>query len=76
MRTTVGVCEDAARAVLETCGMPRENARISARAIVLAEVWGVASHGLLRLPHYVRRLRAGGYNARALLRVVRTVVPW
>ena len=70
MRTTVGVCEDAARAVLETCGMPRENARISARAIVLAEVWGVASHGLLRLPHYVRRLRAGGYNARALLRVV------
>jgi len=70
MRTTVGACEEAVQAALESCGVPAENALPSARAIVLAQVWGVASHGLLRLPHYLRRLRAGGYAAGAELQVV------
>jgi len=50
--------------------VPPENALLSARAIVLTQVCGVASHGLLRLPHYLRRLRAGGYAAGAELQVV------
>lgn len=70
MRTTIGACQDAVRATLESSGVPAENAAVTARLIVLADVWGVASHGLLRLPHYLRRLRAGGYAAQAELQVV------
>lgn len=70
MRTTIGACEDTVRAALAACGVPEDNARLTARAIVLAQVWGVASHGLLRLPHYLRRLRAGGYVADAQLQTV------
>jgi (2R)-3-sulfolactate dehydrogenase (NADP+) len=42
-----------------------------ARALCLAEVWELASHGLLRLPIYLDRLEAGGYVADAELTVVR-----
>ncbi|NJD27738.1 MAG: Ldh family oxidoreductase [Chloroflexi bacterium] len=70
---TVGT-GDAAAAVadlLVATGIPVDRARISARAIVLADVWGIASHGILRMPSYLQRIEAGGINVGARLRDVR-----
>jgi (2R)-3-sulfolactate dehydrogenase (NADP+) len=38
--------------------------------LALAEAWNLGSHGLLRLPIYLERLRAGGCNPRAELQSV------
>ena len=57
-------------AALAGRGMPPDAAAATADALLLAEVWGVGSHGLIRLPHYLRRLAAGGYNPTATLRTV------
>jgi (2R)-3-sulfolactate dehydrogenase (NADP+) len=68
---------DARRLVIATeellaqSGMTRSNARVSARAIVLADTWGTPSHGVLRMPSYLRRLQAGGVNSQARLRRIR-----
>lgn len=61
---------DAVTATLVDHGMPPDAAATTADALLLAEVWGVGSHGLIRLPHYLRRLAAGGYNPAASLRTV------
>ncbi len=43
---------------------------IVADHLTLAEMRGLASHGLSRIPFYTRKLRAGGYNARPNFTVV------
>jgi len=53
--------------LLEKVGVPRANASSTARAIVLSDVWGNASHGVMRLPFYLQRISMGGVNATAEL---------
>jgi LDH2 family malate/lactate/ureidoglycolate dehydrogenase len=50
---------DFATAVLETEGVPADDARLVAGCLVEAELWGHPSHGLLRLSWYVARIRTG-----------------
>ncbi|HVX44550.1 MAG TPA: Ldh family oxidoreductase [Mycobacteriales bacterium] len=50
--------------------MPAEAAARSATALVTADAWGIGSHGLRRLPHYLERFVAGGMRADAELSVV------
>ena len=57
-------------ALLEKVGVPKSNARITARAIVLSDVWGNASHGVMRLPFYLKRITMGGVNAEARLQTI------
>ncbi len=64
---TVAQGRDVARDLLIACGVEESAAAQTAQALVLADVWGVHSHGLLRLPDYLRRLSAGGCNATAQL---------
>lgn len=45
--------------VLTRLGVPETDARLLADSLVTAELWGHASHGMLRLPWYVERLRTG-----------------
>lgn len=75
MSLTVGQARHAAGALLHAAGLSRENAEVTARAIVLADCWGVGSHGLLRLPYYLERLVAGGYSPDAELRAVTDTGP-
>jgi LDH2 family malate/lactate/ureidoglycolate dehydrogenase len=56
---------DAFRAV----GMPDADAALVAELMTEADVWGSESHGVFRLPHYVRRIRAGGVNLKPAIRV-------
>jgi len=45
--------------VLEAEDVPAGDARLVARCLVQAELWGHPSHGLLRLGWYVARIRSG-----------------
>lgn len=50
-------------AVLTAHSVPPEDARLLADSLVAAELWGHSSHGMLRLPWYVDRLRSGAMAA-------------
>ena len=50
--------------------MSREPAARTAWALLTADLWGLGSHGLLRLPYYLHRFRAGGSDPRAELRLI------
>jgi LDH2 family malate/lactate/ureidoglycolate dehydrogenase len=50
---------DFTAAVLRAEGVPEADAHLLADTLVTAELWGHASHGMLRLPWYVARLRTG-----------------
>ncbi|GAA3757698.1 Ldh family oxidoreductase [Microbacterium kribbense] len=49
--------------VLDTLGVPTADAELVADSLVVAEQWGHRSHGMLRLPWYVQRLRTGRIEA-------------
>ena len=48
-----------ARSVLSANGVPDEHAATVARCLVHADLRGVDTHGLCRLPIYLDRLRKG-----------------
>lgn len=58
--------------VLVAVGLSREDAEVVAGSLVAADLRGTASHGVLRLPVYVRRIRAGLIAARPEITVDRT----
>lgn len=67
---TVGAAIDKATELLVAAGIDSAKAAVSANAIVASDRWGIGSHGLMRLPFYLDRLKAGGINPKAELRVV------
>ncbi len=67
---TVATARELASSLLTAAGLPADKAAESGEAIVLADAWGLSSHGLMRLPYYLDRLTAGGTNAKAELRRV------
>ena len=67
---TVGRAIERATELLIDAGMEPSNAAISANAIVASDRWGIGSHGLMRLPFYLERLKAGGINSKAALKKV------
>lgn len=56
-------------AVLERLDLPPEDARQVAGCLLLAELRGVDSHGLVRLPVYARRIQAKVVKARPAITV-------
>jgi LDH2 family malate/lactate/ureidoglycolate dehydrogenase len=51
-------------------GLPAQDARTLAQLMVEADLRGSDTHGVIRLPLYVRRIRAGGINPNPDIRVV------
>jgi L-2-hydroxycarboxylate dehydrogenase (NAD+) len=51
-------------------GLPDADAEALAGLMVEADLRGSDTHGVIRLPLYVRRIRAGGVNAKPNIRVV------
>jgi LDH2 family malate/lactate/ureidoglycolate dehydrogenase len=49
--------------VLEKLGVPEEEAEITAKTLVMANLRGVDTHGVLRLPLYAARLKGGAMAA-------------
>lgn len=56
--------------VFEQLDVPPDAAREASACLVKAELRGVDSHGLVRLPVYARRLRAGVVKARPAVQVM------
>ncbi|KAJ3499669.1 hypothetical protein NLG97_g137 [Lecanicillium saksenae] len=63
MQTTVLIGEAVARyfstSVLQKLGTSKENAELVTNALVLADLRGVDTHGLNRLPGYAKRIQCG-----------------
>ena len=51
-------------------GLPADDAQTLAKLMVEADLRGSDTHGVIRLPLYVRRLRAGGINAKPNIRLI------
>jgi L-2-hydroxycarboxylate dehydrogenase (NAD+) len=51
-------------------GLPAADAETLAQLMVEADLRGSDTHGVIRLPLYVRRIRAGGVNAKPNIRVI------
>ena len=49
--------------ILVALGVPEADARLVSDSLVTADMWGHASHGMLRLPWYAARLRSGVMNS-------------
>ncbi|HSB81783.1 MAG TPA: Ldh family oxidoreductase [Candidatus Methylomirabilis sp.] len=57
--------------VLTALGLPEQDAATCAARMTDADLRGVDTHGIFRLPHYCQRIRAGGINLRPKVRPVR-----
>jgi L-2-hydroxycarboxylate dehydrogenase (NAD+) len=55
---------------LVAAGLPEGDAKTVAELMLEADLRGSDTHGVIRLPLYVRRIRAGGVNAKPNIRVV------
>jgi len=51
-------------------GLPADDAQTLAQLMIAADLRGNDTHGVIRVPLYVRRIRAGGINMKPNIRVV------
>jgi L-2-hydroxycarboxylate dehydrogenase (NAD+) len=70
--TRHGVAEltEFAAAVLRTCCVGPKHANVTASRLVEADLRGRSGHGLIRLPSYVSRIRAGGINVQPAIKIL------
>jgi LDH2 family malate/lactate/ureidoglycolate dehydrogenase len=61
--------------VLRSLGVPEADARLVSDSLVQADLWGHQSHGFLRLPWYVARLRSGAMRVHTDPRVLSDTGP-
>src|SRR5450432_1190715 len=59
---------------LQRLGLPDSDAMTVATLMAEADLQGSDGHGVTRLPQYARRIKAGGFNVRPDIRVVREQV--
>jgi ureidoglycolate dehydrogenase (NAD+) len=57
---------------LEASGVPHDDAEIVATSLVQTSLWGIDSHGILRLTHYLTRIAAGSVKPKAEVLVRQT----
>jgi LDH2 family malate/lactate/ureidoglycolate dehydrogenase len=57
-------------AAFRRLGMPEGDAETVAALMAEADLQGSDGHGVIRLPHYARRIRAGGINLHPAIRTV------
>lgn len=63
--------EHLVRAMLKQVGVAEADAAIVAESLVSADARGMNSHGVLRLPVYVRRLQRGGFDPTSTVNVIK-----
>ena len=70
-RLPVAELEQAVTEIFVRCGMSEQHAGIVAASLVHADLRGVHSHGVMRVPEYAEKLLAGGVNPRGKPSVAR-----
>lgn len=58
-------------AIFERCGMSTADATVVAVSLIQSDLRGVQSHGLVRIPEYVGKLRGGGIDPTGVPHVAR-----
>ena len=58
-------------AIFQACGMNDVDAKLLSDSLVVADLRGCHSHGVLRVPDYVKKLREEGVDPQAAPRVIR-----
>ena len=71
VRISASVLLERVTAIFVRCGMSDSDAALLADSLVAADVRGVHSHGVMRVPDYVRKLTREGVNPRGRPRIVR-----
>jgi L-2-hydroxycarboxylate dehydrogenase (NAD+) len=69
-RVATAVLSAFIKRAFEAAGLFSDDAEIVAGLMVEADLRGSDTHGVIRLPLYLRRLKAGGINARPHIRIV------
>ncbi|WP_109995204.1 Ldh family oxidoreductase [Salinisphaera sp. LB1] len=59
-------------AALRRQSLGERDAELVARCLVQTSLWGIDTHGIARLPHYLQRLARGSIEARPELKMERT----
>jgi LDH2 family malate/lactate/ureidoglycolate dehydrogenase len=70
-RVSIGSIRSLIQDALMVADLPREDAAVCARLMGEADLTGADAHGVFRLPQYVRRLKAGGFNPQPNIMVQR-----
>jgi len=70
VRADAGLLKGTIGKMLNAAGLCRAHSRIVADSLTAAELSGFHSHGVIRIPHYVKRLRIGSLNGNPDIRVV------
>jgi LDH2 family malate/lactate/ureidoglycolate dehydrogenase len=70
-RVAVADLQAVVEAIFRACGMSGEDAGLLADSLVTADLRGVHSHGVLRVPEYVKKLRQEGVSPTGRPRVAR-----
>src|SRR6201981_3834179 len=63
--------KDFIQAAMVRLGLPESDAKTVATLMAQADLQGSDGHGVTRLPQYARRIKAGGFNVRPNIQVVR-----
>jgi ureidoglycolate dehydrogenase (NAD+) len=71
-RASASVLTDWATACLQRVGVSERDAQTVAQALVQTSLWGIDSHGIARLGHYLARIQAGSITPVASLRITAT----
>lgn len=61
-------------ALFEKAGMLPDDAGFFAQSLVDINLWGIDSHGVLRVPIYVKRLRSGACNPRPQIKTIKAAI--
>jgi len=60
--------------LLEGAGMPPADAVFFSQSLVETNLWGIDSHGVLRVPIYVERLLAGSCNPKPEIKTIKSAI--
>ena len=61
-------------ALFDKTGLSPENAAFFAQSLVDINLWGIDSHGVLRVPIYVKRLKSGACNPQPNIKTIKSAI--
>jgi LDH2 family malate/lactate/ureidoglycolate dehydrogenase len=61
-------------ALFDKTGLSPENAAFFAQSLVDINLWGIDSHGVLRVPIYVKRLKSGACNPKPNIKTIKSAI--
>jgi ureidoglycolate dehydrogenase (NAD+) len=70
-RVAAGALQDLARDILEAAGTSREDAALWAETLVWANLRGVDSHGVLRIPRYLEWIASGEIRPKPKMKLLK-----